>query len=360
MLFAPFSVDWYFTGRENLRLVMLRNVIFKVAMMAAIFVFVRSPEDIVLYLIFGVALTAGSLLWTFFYMTRTEIRLRWRGLRPGRHLRPVMILFLSTVAVVAFTKLDTVMLGLMADNIQVGFYQSAIKTNKVFLPVITASAAAVIPRISLLYKEGNAAELGRVTGRSFSLVSLMAPPVAAGTFAVAPAFVPLYFGPGFEGAIPAMRILSFIVPAIAVSSFYNNQVLVATGRDKEFMWIVAAGMVVNFVLNLLLIPRWGAVGASWSSLAAEGAVVAATVLCVRRFVPEVRPSYSTLVRSLAASLPMLMWGRLFTACIDSAAGATAAIVAASVVSFAAMELWVFRDETAAEIKNRILKKITAG
>ncbi len=120
LLFTPFSVDWYFTGRENLRLVMWRNIIIKVLGMAAIFTFVREADDLLLYLVFTVALTVGSMLWTFGYMLRGEIHLRWRGLHTARHLKPVLILFLSTVAVMIFTKLDTVMLGFLSDNTQVG------------------------------------------------------------------------------------------------------------------------------------------------------------------------------------------------------------------------------------------------
>lgn len=361
LIVTPLGIDWYFAGRENMRLVMWRNLAVKLIGLAATLFFVRDGGDIAAYLLIGVVMSGGAAVWTFRRMWRDEGGLRWRGLRTARHMRPVLYLFLSTVAAVAFTRLDTVMLGLVAGNVEVGLYQSAIKANKALLPIITASAAAVIPRIAQLAAGGDAAELRRVTDRSFALTSLVAPPVATGIFAIAPVFVPLYFGPGFEGAVATMRILSTVVVLIAVSNFYGTQVLVATGHDREYMWAIVAGMAANVALNLGFIPRWGAVGASWASVVAECAIVAVTVACVHRRMPDIRPSYATLVRSVVSSLPMLAWGAVFAGRMETAnlspALATAATVACSTASFAVMELALLRDPTAREIASRLRRTV---
>ncbi|SUE34863.1 flippase [Rikenella microfusus] len=357
LIFSPFNVDWYYTGRENLKIVALRNMAVKILGVAILFIFVRSSRDIILYLILNTIANVGAQVWTFVYMLRHEIVLQYRKLNLKRHIKPVLILFLSSLAISIYTMLDTLMLGFLSDYTQVGYYSSAIKISRLLLPLVTAAAAASIPRIAYLYKENNRSELNRVTNKAFSFMALLAPPITIGLIAISKPFVPWFFGEAFMGAVPSMMVVSIIVLLIGVNNFYGPQVLLTTGNDKAFMGAVILGTISNFMLNLFFIPCWGALGASWASVVAESIVTATVIILASRLVPEIKPDYRPLIHSIAASLPMLLYGYVFSRYIDSLFWSVGCITIFSVLTFGILELFVFRDSTALDIRNRIFSKL---
>lgn len=357
LLFAPMAVDWYFIGRENIKVIALRTITVKIIGLAALFIFVRNRDDILWMLIITVFLTCGSQVWNFFYMLKKEVTIVWRGLDCRRHLKPVTILSLSTLAISIYTMLDTLMLGFLSNYTEVGYYSSAIKISKLLLPIVTSAALATLPRISQLYKDKQFDNLQDVVNKSFNFMSLLAPPFTIGLIVISPVFVPLFFGVEFVGMTPSMMIVSTVVLLIGISNFYGPQVLIGTNNDKPFMYAVIVGMVCNFTLNLIFIPLWGSVGASIASVIAEAAVTIIVIIYAMRLVPQVRPSYRAMVHSIVASLPMIFFGWIFIQTINDNMWATMLIVCCSVATFVIIELFIFRDHMAIEIVNRIFSRV---
>lgn len=79
----------------------------------------------------------------------------------------------------------------------------------------------------------------------------------------------LVFGSQFEGAILPMQVGAVLLIAIGLNNLNGIQILTGMGKDKQFLMSVTSGAVSNFILNLILIPRYGAVGAAISSVYAE-------------------------------------------------------------------------------------------
>lgn len=357
LLFYAFNVDWYFTGRERLRVIVGRNLIVKLTGLAAIFLFVRERGDIIPYLTINVVLLGGAQVWSFFHMLRDEGRLKRRNLDLRRHIRPISILLLSTAAITIYTKLDTAMLGFLSTDTQVGYYSSVVKVSRMLLLIVTASATAVIPRLSHLYKERDRVGLKRMTDRSFGFMALLAPPMTIGSVVVAHRFVPLFFGSEFVGAIPSMIVVSWLILLIGLGNFYGAQSLLPAGREKEYARSVLVGTIVNFTLNCFFIPRWGALGASWASVLAEGGVTGMMLYYVLRHLPEVRPDYRPLVRSLVASLPMFVFAWAATRWIASPAWSLVTIVATSALTFFVIEFYGFKEASLRDIHGRIAANI---
>ncbi|MDE5944148.1 MAG: flippase [Rikenella sp.] len=357
LLFSSFNVDWYYTGRENLKISAVRNLIVKAVGLMILFVWIRTPNDLLLYLVLN-ALTNGlAQVWTFVYMLRHDVRLRWRRLKIKRHLKPVIVLSLSSLAISIYTMLDVLMLGFLSTYTEVGYYSSAIKISRLLLPVVTASAMVAIPRIAHLYKENDISELRRVTDKSFSFMSLLAPPITIGLVVISSPFVPFFFGAEFVGAVPSMMIVSLLVILIGINNFYGPQILVPTDNEKWFLYAVLFGTGSNFLLNLFFIPRWGAVGASWASVVAETIVTGMVMWFAYRLVPQIRPNYRPLIQSIIASLPMFLYGYLFIQWSDSPIGSLTGITICSAMTFILLELIVFRDPMAMEIRDKLYTKL---
>ena len=127
----------------------------------------------------------------------------------------------------------------------------------------------MLPRIASRFAQKNTKSIQTYIYKSFNLVFILAFPLVFGLMSISKSFVPLFFGPGYEKVIPIMIILSPIVVIIGMSNVIGMQYLLPTKRQKEFTISVICGAVTNFFINLILISKYGAVGAAISTLIAK-------------------------------------------------------------------------------------------
>lgn len=277
----PFGIEWYFQGLENFGFVTLRTLAVRMASIVGLFIFVRDAGDVLWYMLLNVLGTIAGQIWNCVALVRSGMRLQLvlHGLR--RHLKPVLILFASALAVSIYTVLDTVMLGFLADYPQVAYYQQATQISKLVLMVVTSLAIVAMPRISYYAKKCAWDELEALLRKSFGIIALLAIPAAFGMAIVAPAFVPWFFGDAFLCAVVPLQVMAFVIVSIGFNSLFGVQILLGLGLDKLFLASVLLGTVVNFALNWLMIPLWGAIGAAVASVAAETLILAVEIVFVR-------------------------------------------------------------------------------
>ena len=91
----------------------------------------------------------------------------------------------------------------------------------------------------------------------------------------------LFSGEAYVGATLPMQLLMPTVFLIALSGMTGNQMLVPLGRERAVMVSVICGAVVDFGLNWLFIPKWGAAGAAAATLIAEFIVLAVQLFFLR-------------------------------------------------------------------------------
>ncbi len=118
--------------------------------------------------------------------------------------------------------------------------------------------------------------------------------LAFGIAAVAPDFVPLFFGAGYNSLVPLMRLLSCILPLICATNVIGVQWLLPVHRDRDFTLSVLCGAAIDMLLNAVLIPRFGASGAAFSTVVAEVTVLTWQTAAVWRDLPLVECFVSTL------------------------------------------------------------------
>ena len=297
---APFRTDWFFQGMEQFGYITLRTLIIRTISIICIFLFVRTKADLAIYVLLNAAGNVVGDLWNFSRLLRAGIKpkLTLSGLK--KHLGPLFTLFASAIAISVYTVLDTIMLGFITDYSEVGFYSNAMHISKSLLTVVTSLSAVAIPRISQYYAERDYEKINRLANKSFSVVSSLAVPVAFGILCIAPTFVPLFFGQAFAGTILPLQILGFLVMAIGLNNLLGMQILIPLDMDRDFLHSILAGTVSNFLLNLLLIPRFGATGASAASVTAEILIVAVMACKIYRRTPvRISSGLPDMLRALA-------------------------------------------------------------
>ena len=281
---TPFKIDWFFQGKEEFGYITFRSLIIKTLSVILLFLLVREKSDLLIYVALNALAVVLNEIWNFVKLYKSGIH-PYFTLSGNRHIKPLFILFSSSIAISVYTILDTLMLGFMADYDEVGYYNCATHLSKALVPIVTSLAAVALPRVAKLKEERNWSEINKLMNKSFSIVSFMSFPIAFGVMVVAPVFVPLFFGEQFYGTIIPLQIIIFTVVAIGFNNLTGIQILLGFGLDKAFLYSLLTGTVSNFILNLALIPYFGASGAAISSVFAEILILCVMLVFIYRKTP---------------------------------------------------------------------------
>ena len=274
-----FDISWFFQGLEEFKKTVMRNTIVKILSLISIFSFVKTRDDLYIYfIIYVLSIFIGNIsLW--FYLPKYVKKIKIKELNVFRHFKPTIALFIPQIAIQVYTLLDKTMIGtIIADKAEVGYYDQSQKIIKVVLTVVTSLGTVMMPRIANTYAEGNKKKIEEYMSKSFNMVFFLAFPIVFGIIIISDVFVPIFFGDGYIPVINLMKVISPIILLIGLSNVTGTQYLLPTKRQKEFTLSVVFGACVNFSLNMFLIPRYGALGASVGTVLAE-----LTVSCIQAY-----------------------------------------------------------------------------
>lgn len=262
------DVSWYFQGVEDFKVTAVRNSLVKILGTILIFVLVRTESDVWLYtLIFCATAVVGNIsMWPF--LTKDIKRPHLSARAVLSNTKPITGLFAPVIAIQIYTVLNKTMLGSLYDIESVGYYTQADKIIQMVLVVLSSLMAVLLPRITLMLKERRYEEVNGYFCTANDYVFMLALPCIVMCFGVSEDFVPLFFGPGYEPVVWLMNLLSPLFVILSLGQMFGN-FLIASDNQGQYTVAVTIAAVVNFLLNMLLIPFAGAAGTAVATLCAE-------------------------------------------------------------------------------------------
>ena len=305
------NISWLFFGMEDFAKATIINVATKALELIGIFTLIRSAQDVYLYCgIHSLALLLGfALLVPFARQYVSFSKPTWAEVKV--HFLPNLKLFIPVIAISLYTTLNLVLLGAMSTMEQTGYFDYSEKMAKMPLAVITALGTVMLPHMSGLFASGKRDEGLALLDTSMWFMLAGGLAMAFGIAGIAPEFVPVFFGPGYEPCVPVMVVLAWVVPLICATNVIGAQYLLPMYRDSHYTISVCIGAVANIVLCLVLISQLGALGAAIGTVVAELVVLAVQAYYVREELP--------LLRYLRNAIPFVVIGVLMVMAIRGAA-----------------------------------------
>lgn len=296
------DISWFFSGLEEFKKTVSRNLIIKCISIVSIFLLVKTPEDLDMYFWIYVLSTIIGNISLWFYLPKYLDKVKVRELNIIKHLKPMLVMFIPEIAIQVYTILDKTMIGaIWEDKSEVGFYQQSERIVKLLLTVITSLGTVLLPRIASCFANNKKKEVFEYLKKSFNFVYILAFPMIFGIIAVADKFVPLFFGPGYDKVVVLMSVISPIILFIGMSNVIGRQFLLPTKRQKQYTTSVIIGAVVNLIMNSCLIWKYGALGASIGTVIAEFSVTLAQIIFVRKdfnIIEVLKPSIKYIIASI--------------------------------------------------------------
>ncbi|MBS1262294.1 MAG: hypothetical protein MAG453_01637 [Calditrichaeota bacterium] len=177
-------------------------------------------------------------------------------------------------------RVDILIVGTMLGAEKAGIYAVANRGALLLMLAFFAVNQPLAPVVSSLYEERNHARLQNLITRATRVMLLLAAPAAVVLIAFATPFLSL-FGPEFvAGREPLIIIAAAEVIVIGFGSV--STLLLMTGHERAAAFGAGFSALLNIALNLLLIPRFGMVGAAWALAVGQTVAVATMSAIVRR------------------------------------------------------------------------------
>lgn len=165
--------------------------------------------------------------------------------------------------------MDKTMLGMLSSDAQSGYYYNSDKIINIPIGILTGFGTVLLPRITALVSEGKKEEADKLFLKSIEMIMFSSVAVAVGIASIAEEFVPVFFGGGYDECVNLIKYLAPVLIIKGLSLIIRSEYLVPRNKDLSYIKSVVSGALVNLVINVLLIPRYGALGAAVGTLVAE-------------------------------------------------------------------------------------------
>lgn len=276
-----FDVSWLFFGLEKFKITVLRSALIKIISVVFIFLFVKSKEDLGLYIFIMAGAQLINQLFLFFLASKYVDFSSPKFSNCRKHIRPLFVLFIPVLAVSLFKYMDKIMLGIMANKIELGYYENAEKVLNIPLSLVISFGMVMMPRMSNLMMKNENDDVHHYINISLEYMMVISIAMAFGMAGMADIFAPVFWGSGFIKSGYLIKGLAFSLPFSTIASIIRNQDLIPKGKDKIYSYSIIIGALVNLITNYLLIPKYQSIGVCIGTIAAEITVCLAELYFTR-------------------------------------------------------------------------------
>lgn len=330
ILFNAIGMEWLYKALEQYTYITVRSIIFKLIAVVAMFVLVHEQKDYVIYGGISILAASASNVFNFFHAHKYVSIKPVGSYNFRQHLKPIVIFFAMSCAATIYTNLDTVMLGFMTSDAEVGYYNAAVKIKSILVSVVTSLGVVLLPRASYYVEHKLMDEFYRITQKAINFVFLIAVPLTVYFILFAKEGIFFLSGSEYASSILPMQVIMLTVFFIGLTNIMGIQMLIPLGKEKMVLYSEIAGAIADLILNTLLIPIMASTGAAIGTVVAEGVVFAVQFWALRKEVlssyQKVR--YGTIVLALALAIASCLWVK------TTALGSFASLLVSAILFFA--------------------------
>ncbi len=349
LISAMLDINWFYFGMEKFKITISRSMIIKLLSLIFIFILVKKETDLWIYiLVLSLSTLISQLyLWIFIKKDVTLVKVSFKDIY--LNYKPCIILFIPVIAYSIYRVMDKTMIGYFSDTIQLGNYESAEKIINIPLSIITALGTVMLPHMSKVSTK----EYSEKIKDTYKLCFFMIFPICAGLLLVSKNFCNIFFGNGFDITPNLINLLIITVLFSCITNITRNNYLIPKSKDNIYVKSTICGAIVNFIFNLLFIPKYGAYGACVGTILAELVVMIYQIICTRidiKYIDNLKAILPFFIKSIIMSIVILVLSYFIN---NNYAKIILQIIIGGIVYFALNINYVRYDFLAISKKNKI-------
>ncbi len=296
-----FLIEWFYKGLENFKYITLRNIAVKVIYIISIFFLIKSPSDYLIYFALIVATYSLNATINIIY-ARKFVHFSFRYLNLKAYLKPYISIGIYTVLASLYITFNPMFLGATTNDIQVGYYSVSIKVFTIIFSSFTAITTVLMPRMSVLTANNEIEKLKENSYRTINIFTILATPLTILGIYYSPQIVNIISGNAYAGAILPMQILMPLLFINGYAQILNVQILMTINQDKTILKNSKIVCAILILLNIALVPFFGAIGSAIVWTTCELAMLILSQVATTRLV-NVRFYFRPIISSIITSIP---------------------------------------------------------
>ena len=307
LLGTLFDTSFMLMGEEEYVSIALRDIFVKLVSTILIFVVVKDNSEMSLITYAGIlsGSTVLSALMVLYPCRKYLVKVNHKEIQIGTAFKQGLIFFIPTLVSSVYMNLNKTFIGVFGGgNLENANYEQATKTINFITTALGAINSVVISKVSGIYAqygyEGIRAKIYDV----IHLVFIFALPCFAGIILIAPYFVPLFYGPGYEGTIPLIYVLGLNVLTIPIAWLLLAAYFIPTNKRGKANWVNAIASAIDLLLCIVLIPKLKAIGAGIAYSVAELVQLALFIFVSRKDIEWRKILGSHFIKPFDATLAM--------------------------------------------------------
>ena len=176
-------------------------------------------------------------------------------------------LLVRQFAISIYMRIDQVLLSRMVDDHAVGIYAAAARISEIWYFIPTAIMTALVPRLAA-QNARSPAEYNAMLAKVMRVIALLSIVVALCISLGSRVIIGRLYGPAYLAAAPVLAIHAWAGLAVGVG-VASNAWFINTHNNRFGLYQAVAGAAMSLGLNIILIPRFGIIGAAWTTVVSQ-------------------------------------------------------------------------------------------
>lgn len=268
LLLTPLMIEWLYAGKQDFKFISIRTIAIKVMYLIAVLFLVRDSEDTIVYF----TLTSISVVINFIVniiSSRKYIDYSYYSWDFRPYFKPLLKLGAFVAITSLYSTFNYVYLGSVTTAVQVGFYYTAIRLYDVIMQVFRSYTSVAMPKMSELTANSDKQSFNGLVEKSYKALFSYSVPMSIISVLLAPLFVIIIAGHGYEPSITAMRIIMPILIIAGINQINGMLILMPLKKDEVLLVTASMAALVGVVSNILFDKPLGANGAAITVLLSE-------------------------------------------------------------------------------------------
>lgn len=279
---------WFFQGKEKMIYITVVNVVSGMLYALSIFIFIKDPADYLLVpLLTSLFAIISGILGLYIAFKKFQIRFiihKYATIK--EELKTGWDIFISTLAINAYTTSRIFAVGLLTNNVITGYYSIAERIANVIQTFpMDSFTRAVFPRISNVFaknKQRAIAIMYRIQD-GITLGFVVSLPIA---YMLAPWIIRIACGAVYPEVVLILRLLLAAVFFVGANNF-KVQFLLVCGKQDLYAKIHVTAALLGLPLIFILIKRFSYVGAAFATVLTEAGVFIVTSVIIDKLAKRI-------------------------------------------------------------------------
>ena len=284
VLFTIIGIEWFYKGLEKYQYITIRTIVFKIASLFLVFLFVKEKSDYIIFAFISIFAIVGSGVLNLINSRKLINYTLYSEYEFKKHLKPMFVLFLTSMAIAIYTSLDEGLLGLLSSPEQVGYYNAAVRVKGILFTLITSLGVVLLPRLSYYVENHMETEFHEALAKSTNFIIVIAASVVIFFTLFAKETILILAGENYVASIIPLQIVVWALILSAITNILGIQILLPLKKDKQLLFSVLCAATVDVIANFLLVPKLAAVGTALSVIAAELSVLIVQIIILRQYI----------------------------------------------------------------------------